>query len=82
MHGTGWKGWTVPDFEMEKPKQIVLVQGVSLRLRNICPESSEKGPLHSPQGDSEWITTKLSTEGFSWTFYRQSKVRRRRGNTC
>ena len=43
----------MPDFEKEKHKQIVLVQGVSakVRLMNVVDESSKKGPRGSPQGD-------------------------------
>lgn len=44
----------MPDFQREKPKQIVLVPGVNAKISlvNVCHVNSE-GPLFSSQGNLE-----------------------------
>lgn len=44
----------MPDFQKEKPKQIISVPGVNAKINlvNMCHASSE-GPLFSSQGNLE-----------------------------
>lgn len=55
----------MPNFE-EKPKQTTLVQGFSakIRLLTLHHEGSKNGMVCSSQSDLEYMTSKLSTEGF------------------